>query len=892
MATIPGGRKKKISGQAGDVNKRDEGLGTGPVGSSGGYSGRPSGKEGRDEDKGLLTDLFLNSVNTNTSGSHSSSGNSGGLFGGSGSSSSHSSGGSGGLFKGKGILILIVIAVLVFGGGGLGGLFGGSDDEPTQGNIIAPVTQAPTPASQGGSGSLFSSLGLSNLFGGSSGSTGYTFDGAATSAGWGLAPNTAKLNTGVASGARAKRTSILGNNRDVVTLMVYMCGTDLESQYGMGTADLKEMVSASIGSNVNLIVMTGGCKKWRVNGISNSVNQIWQIKNGQLHQLEGNAGNKAMTDPSNLSAFIRYCKQNFPANRNMLIFWDHGGGSLSGYGYDERNTRSGSMSLTGIKQALTDGGVLYDFIGFDACLMATTETALVCSSFADYLIGSEETEPGIGWYYTNWLNKLSANTSLSTLEIGKQICDDFVETCARSCAGQKATLSVVDLAELEKTVPEDLTNFSTAASAKISSDYKTVAKARSAAREFSTSTQIDQVDLVDLARRIGGNEADELVSTLLSAVKYNRTSSDMTNAYGLSMYFPYQQVRKVNSALQMYQAIGMDEAYQRCIRDFASMETGGQAASGGASSGMSSLLSNYTGGGQSADSQDMISSILSGLLGGNMNGVSGMTPDLGSFLGGSFGRSLNVDDTAKYLWKNRLDPDNLKWVLYENGKYGIHLTDEQWSLVENLELNVFLDDGAGYLDLGLDNSFEINEYGVLIGEYDNSWIAVNGQIVAYYYMDMVDDGTNYSITGRVPVLLNGQRAELILVFDNAHEDGYVAGVRNVYLDEENEGMNAKTAVGADNSEVFTFDIDGQQETVATDLKGIQAGDVIDFICDYYDYNAVYQDSYKIGQQITVGADGLTVSTMLLSDRDQKNAQPLFRFTDIYNQQYWTPVIPD
>ena len=44
--------------------------------------------------------------------------------------------------------------------------------------------------------------------------------------------------------------------------------------------------------------------------------------------------------------------------------------------------------------------------------------------------------------------------------------------------------------------------------------------------------------------------------------------------------------------------------------------------------------------------------------------------------------------------------------------------------------------------------------------------------------------------------------------------------------------------------------------------------------------------------IAVGADGLKVSTMLLSERDQKNAQPCYRFTDIYNQQYWTPILPD
>ena len=922
MASTPSGRRKKISGQAEDVNKREEGLGTGPVGSSDGYSGRPSGPEGKDEDKGLLTDLFLGAVNTNTSQSSNQSGSNSGnligsLLGGSGSGnsggsgysgSSHQSGSSsgGGLFKGKGLILLILAAVLIFGGGGLSGIFGnlfggggntGNNQINNNNNnnvIVTPSTARPTvPATQGGqsanSGSLFSSLGLSSLFGGGSGG-GYSFDGAATSAGWGLTPNTSMLNTSVASGSRAKRTTIMGNNRDVVTLMVYMCGTDLESQHGMATSDLKEMISAPISDNINLIVMTGGCKQWRVNGISNKVNQIWQVKNGQLHQLVDNAGTGAMTDPKTLSSYIQFCKQNFPANRNMIVFWDHGGGTISGYGYDERSGGHSSMNLPGIQKALRDGGVLFDMIGFDTCLMATAENALMLSEFGDYMVASEETEPGIGWYYTNWLTKLSQNTSMSTLEIGKQISDDFVETCARQCAGQLATLSVVDLAELEKTLPSELKGFASATSAQINSDFKVISKARSATREFATSTRIDQVDLVDMARRIGGKESDELVSVLLSAVKYNRTSTNMSNAYGLSMYFPYQQVGKVNSAIQAYQAIGMDEDYLRCIRDFASVETGGQAASGGASSGLSSLLSGYTSGGQSASSQDMVSSILGGLLGGQFNGVSGLSGDLGSFLGGSFGRSLNIDDTAKYIWNNRLDPDNLKWMLFENGKYGIHLKDEQWSLVENLELNVFLDDGKGYIDLGLDNSFEINEYGVLIGEYDNSWIAINGQIVPYYYMSTLEDGDNYTITGRVPVLLNDQRAELILVFDNAHEDGYVAGYRYVYMNGETETV-AKSAAAQSESESTNITVDGVEETVEVGFEGISEGDVIDFVCDYYDYNTVYQDSYKLGNQITVGAEGLTVSTMLLSDRDQKNAQPVYRFTDIYNQQYWTPIIP-
>ena len=869
MAETPNGRRKTVLGQGNDIHKKGEGLGTGPVGQQ--HSHRPTGSSGHssgggrdDGDRGSLLGTLLG--------------------GSSGSSSSSSSGG--GLFGGKGLLILIVLVLLLGGGGSLSGIFGnlfGGGDDTT-----------PTQQSNTSSGISFSNLGLSSLFGGtSSGSStnasssavdasalSSIFSGSGTSTGWtGSTQNTAKLNTSVSPEARAKRTTILGNKKDVITIMVYMCGTDLESQYKMGTADLSEMIKATVGDNINLIVYTGGCKQWRVNGISNSTNQIWQVKGGQLVQLVADAGNKAMTKPATLAEFIQFCKTNFPANRNMLIFWDHGGGSLSGYGYDERFTSAGSMPLSGIQQALKAGGVTFDFIGFDACLMATAETALMCAQYADYLIGSEETEPGIGWYYTNWLTKLSANTSMSTLEIGKNIVDDFVDTCAKSCQGQKATLSVIDLAELEKTLPDDFKAFSTATSAQIKSDYKTVSNARSGAREFAASTKIDQVDLVDLANRLGTEAAKSMASTVLDAVKYNRTSTNMTNAYGLSIYFPYQKVGKVDSAVSAFEAIGMDEDYMRCIQAYASVETGGQAISGGASSPLSSLLSGgYSSAGQTADSSDMISSILGGLLGGNTNGVSGLSGLASSFLSSSFGsgRALTLEDTAAYLEKNRFDPSLLDWKLYENGMYGIALSDEQWGLIQKLELNVFLDDGEGYIDLGTDDSFTINKYGVLLGDYDYSWLTIGKKFVAYYLLDSVyENGKFVSATGYVPAMLKKadsdekQRVELIIVTDDAHPNGYVAGAKPVY-------------------------VNGETDTVAKALLELEAGDTIEFLCDYYTYKGEYQDTYVLDDVTLTAAgmeDELAVGYYYLSDKDQKNAQPAYLFTDIYKQEYWSPILP-
>ncbi|MBR5381655.1 MAG: peptidase C11 [Oscillospiraceae bacterium] len=811
MENRPQGREKNISGTGKNVEKRGDGLNTGPVGGKG-SSGAGGGR--RDA---------------------ASPGQQNASYG-----QTRASGGGSSLLK----IIIAAVVVLAGGGAGIGLLGGGGGDTTVQTEYTQPsaYTQPSSGYTQSGSSSqqVMSSMqgfDISSLLGGSVGGV---------SADWTAQSNTGRLDTTVDAAARAKRTTIYGGGSDVVTIMVYMCGTDLESKSGMGTSDLQEMVNAKIGENVNLLVYTGGCKSWRNNVVSSTYNQIYKIETGGLRCLVENDGKSSMTSPDNLTGFIKYCAKNFPANRNELIFWDHGGGSLSGYGYDEKLPSSGSMTLREINDALYKSGVSFDFIGFDACLMATYETALTLAPYADYLIASEETEPGLGWYYTDWLTKLSKNTAMPTLEIGKNIVDDFVRVSAQKCAGQKTTLSVVDLAEFEKTTPAVFNSFAVGTSALLQgNEYQTVSNARSSTREFAASNRIDQVDLVHLAQNINTEESLALARTLLNAVKYNNTSSDITNAYGLSIYFPYKQTSKVDSAVAEYNAIGLDSEYSRCIQQFASMEVGGQTVAGGASSPLPSLFGAMNGG--SMASSDMISGMLGSLLGGG----GGM-----DFLG----RSLDVDSATEYLTANRFDSEALVWT-EKNGEYGLYLPEEQWALVHEIELNVFIDDGEGYIDLGLDNVFDYTEDGALKGAYEGTWLAINDQPIAYYHTDTVYDGDDMIITGRVPILLNGERADLIIRFFNSQ--GSVVGVRSSYLN-------------------------GETETIAKGAAGLEPGDEIQFLCDYYSYDGEYENSYYLGDPIEYDGE-LTVTDVYLPNAS--DALATYLVTDIYCQEYWTPVIP-
>ncbi len=832
----PTSRKKRVTDNAKSVYRRGEGLGTGSAGNN-----HPNNFGGKTE-------------NIQVTGKTGSGRN---------------------LKRGGSALSLVAIAaLLLFGGnnllgGGSGSGAPASTPAPTAYVATSTPSPKPTPKPQATPSSGIN-YGISpdsynNILGSSSSVITHT--------------DTSSVDTSVSSGAREKRTVIRGDGKDQVTIMIYMCGTDLESRSSMATKDLVEMANSNFNDNVRIIVYTGGCSRWNNSVVASDRNQIYEVKKGGLERLEANAGNAAMTDPNTLATFIKYCKKNFPANRNELILWDHGGGSVTGYGYDEKYSRSkGSMTLAGINEALKAGGVTFDFVGFDACLMATLETGLMLDKYADYMIASEETEPGIGWYYTNWLSRFAANPAMPTVEVGKNIVDDFVNTCATQTRGQSATLSVVDLAELAASVPAPLKDFSLSLTELIKGNhYQQVSSARNGTREFARSTAIDQIDLVHFAKNLGTGEGKQLISALQKAIKYNRTSANMSDAYGLSIYFPYRKANKVDAACSTYDAIGMDESYSDCIRAFASLEVSGQAASGVGGYQIPSILSGGYSSSPSGD-VDLISELLGAFLSGGYQTVPGYSSGNTGFF---VGRALSEEDTARYIAENSFDPTLLVWTLNENGENVISLPTEQWELVNDIEYNLFYDDGNGYIDLGLDALFSFDDNWNLLEPEDNTWIAINGQPVAFYHDYTLGEGDDAIITGHVPALVNGVRVNIMISFDPDHPYGIITGVLQDYVEGETETVAKQIPALTDN-----IPIENADWNEADQHSFWNVGDTIEFVCDYYTYAGVYQDNFKLGDPMTVTED-MMISNVPLEDA---NLRISFRFTDLYQQHYWTQAL--
>ena len=78
----------------------------------------------------------------------------------------------------------------------------------------------------------------------------------------------------------------------------------------------------------------------------------------------------------------------------------------------------------------------------------------------------------------------------------------------------------------------------------------------------------------------------------------------------------------------------------------------------------------------------------------------------------------------------------------------------------------------------------------------------------------------------------------------------------------------------------------ETETIAKGNIPLKTGDELRFLCDYYRYDGTLDGSYELGTGFTVTDSGLVVENLVL---DEITTSVSYRFTDIYNNHYWTPA---
>ena len=178
------------------------------------------------------------------------------------------------------------------------------------------------------------------------------------------------------------------------TMMIYIIGTNLESQHAEASRDLRELMDAQIDTNINhVLVYTGGANSWDLD-ISTSYNTVYELDGSGLREVANTGTTVNMGEPDTLADFINMCTDKYPSEHYALVLWDHGGGPMLGFGVDELYGDDG-LTIPEMRSAM-DQTIFaqqhLDLVAYNACIMNSLETAQMWSSYADYMLADAEVE--------------------------------------------------------------------------------------------------------------------------------------------------------------------------------------------------------------------------------------------------------------------------------------------------------------------------------------------------------------------------------------------------------------------------------------------------------------------------------------------------------------------
>ena len=381
-----------------------------------------------------------------------------------------------------------------------------------------------------------------------------------------------------------------------LTLMIYMCGSNLENDYGSASGDIAEMIKAKVDKSVTILLMAGGSKSWRLGYREDRCTLVEVSARGQRKVYEGDQMN--MGTPEALTTLLTYGQENYPAEDYALILWDHGGGPVEGVCWDEQY-RMDHLSLAELTAGLETARLekKLKWIGFDACLMGSLEVASVLAPYAEYMIASQETEPAFGWNYS-FLKGIEADATGG--DTGRRIVEAYFED--HEDYSDIMTLSCLDLSRIPDTLEEIDRFFSSSRLTMNQETFQALSGMRSNVTAFGKAVRAlgeDGYDLVDARGLFAGLSAGtpegeklaEALDRLVVCSKSNETGAD-----GVSLYHPFANKQKYREKWKdEYETLHFSGGYTQYIRDFGTVLLGGVLTDW---SGLPDIVAELKGGGQ------------------------------------------------------------------------------------------------------------------------------------------------------------------------------------------------------------------------------------------------------------------------------------------------------
>ena len=275
-----------------------------------------------------------------------------------------------------------------------------------------------------------------------------------------------------------------------------------------------------------------------------------------LHYVEkGNVvtvkpmGELDMGDYRVMVDFVRWAAENYPAKHYVLSIWNHGSGwknkngaPSKGISYDDSTGNYITTPQLGtahreIKKIL---GKNLDILSMDACLMQMMEVAYEIHDTCDFIVASEELEPGHGYPYDSLLSGLKPGTSAEAF--CRHWVPDFMAAYSGGVYGNEdCTLSAINCAKLPG-LKDAIDGFAKTSMA--GSFAPQFTQALNKVQKFDYRTNIDFWHLVKLLRpAINNPEMQNALKKLDTAlaqtvIANGNTGGSLGNSLGLAIYFP------------------------------------------------------------------------------------------------------------------------------------------------------------------------------------------------------------------------------------------------------------------------------------------------------------------------------------------------------------------
>lgn len=370
------------------------------------------------------------------------------------------------------------------------------------------------------------------------------------------------------------------------TIMVFLNGkNDLEMA---GLLNMNQMEMVGSNKDINIVVEMGRMKGQKqgdtdLDGDWTGVRRYLVKKDTDSEHINSQIiyqqASYDMGDYKQAVNFVKWTKQNYPAQKYVLILWDHGTGWMDpqqkkksdskGISFDDET--GNYIRTKQIGDILKEAGKV-DVLAFDACLMAMSEVITEVKDNAKVVVGSEETIPGTGYPYNLWLSALAKKPSLSEEELGAVMVEAYKQFYTYIKRG--AMLSAIRTSKIAglNTLISDFAKLAVKVN-----DVEAMKKARTDVLRFDILGPDDENktisfygDLYQFADIMGKNltktgpDADALKAKIeelknfisSQAVIYKgaygneRTGKPLSDAAGISIYIPPAETRVAQAKLE------------------------------------------------------------------------------------------------------------------------------------------------------------------------------------------------------------------------------------------------------------------------------------------------------------------------------------------------------